>query len=313
MIEYVGVDISKQSFDAYSKRLGSNDFPNTPEGFRKFKKWITRESEGRQRVVLEATGGYHTGLVLFLQSHKIPVSVVNPKRARDFAKAMGVFAKTDKIDAKVLAQFGYKVCPPETKPVSSEVQELNELVVRRDQLVEQCTQEKNRLEHAKKVVRQDIREHIKILEKRIKKMESLIQETIDRHSSLKNKSDFLRSVKGIGAVSAAVLLAKLPELGQWSSKSIASLVGVAPFPDDSGKRRGSRRIFGGREQVRSVLYMCTLSATRSNPQIRQFYRRLLDEGKAKKVAIVACMRKLLVVLNALLTKEEPWDAARGVG
>lgn len=305
--EYVGIDISKSSFDAYSEKCGSKEFPNSLEGFKDLVAWISNDVVGTPKVVLEATGGYHREVVNYLQSCRIKVSVVNPKRVRDFAKAVGVFAKTDKIDAKVLALFGRTLCPAETRHVPVEEAELNALVVRREQLVEQCTQEKNRLEHTKGEVREDIRTHIRVLEKRIKKMEKLIQDTIDKNDTLKHKSDTLRSVKGIGPTATGVLLAKLPELGQWNSKSIVSLVGVAPFPDESGKHSGSRRIFGGREPVRSVLYMCTLSAIRSNSQIKQFYNRLLDKGKAKKVAIVACMRKLLVILHALVAKGQQWD------
>ena len=191
-VECVGVDIAKNKFDAYSEQLGSKEFPNTLDGFKKFKHWLSGIKEEMPKVILEATGGYQSRLVLFLQKHNIAVSVLNPKRVRDFAKAVGVFAKTDKIDAKVLAKFGDTICPEETEAISAEVQDLNELVVRRDQLVEQCTQEKNRLEHAKGVVLKDIREHIELLQKRIAKMEKLINDTIDNDKKLNTNSKILR-------------------------------------------------------------------------------------------------------------------------
>lgn len=261
------------------------------------------------RIVVEASGGLEALLVAELAAASLPVAVVNPKRVRDFAKAKGLLAKTDRIDAGVLAHFAAALQPPLTRLPSEDEQRLAELVTRRRQVVEMLTAEQNRLSSAPARLRQRIGKHIAWLEEELSVLNTDIRDFIGQHPQWQDDADRLDSVPGIGPVTAATLLADLPALGHLDRKRIAALVGVAPFNHDSGRRRGKRRIRGGRTTVRNVLYMATLSATRFNPVIRAFYERLLRAGKEKKVALTACMRKLLTIVNAMIRHQQAWRQA----
>jgi len=256
---------------------------------------------------VESTGGLERLLVSGLQAASIPIAVVNPRKIKGFAIALGK-AKTDKLDAEVIARFAQTVQPKPCPLVEASAQQLSDLVRRRQQLVEMQVAEKNRLSRALKSVETDISEHIEQMQERINSLNQQIQTLSAQQPDWQRKNEILRSVKGIGQVTAALCLAELPELGKLSDKQIARLVGVAPINHDSGKHKGKRMIQGGRTAVRCGLYMATLVATRHNPVIRDFYQRLLEKGKLKKVALVACMRKLLVILNAMIRNNQSWQA-----
>jgi transposase len=258
-------------------------------------------------VILEATGGFELPLVGALVAAGLPVSVVNPRQVRDFARATGQLAKTDAIDARVLARFGEAVRPELRVLPDAATQELAALVARRRQLIEMLTAEKNRLRLAARAVRRDIQQHIRWLERRLSDLDGDLAQQVRSSPSWRERDDLLQSVPGIGPVSSVTLLAQLPELGRLNRKEIAALVGVAPLNRDSGTLRGRRVVWGGRAHVRAALYMATLTATRHNPPIRSFYTRLLAAGKPKKVALVACMRKLLVSLNAISRDRRAWQ------
>ena len=259
-------------------------------------------------VVLEATGGFETALASQLFAAGVPVAVVNPKRVRDFARASGIVAKTDKLDAKVLATFAQCLRPQVHALPDETQQEITELVDRRAQLVAMRAQEKTRLATVKPVARKSVREHIAWLDERIRQIERDLDGRLKESPLYRPKYDLLGSVPGVGRVTITTLLGRMPELGTLERKRIAALAGVAPFADDSGKRRGQRYIQGGRADVRCVLYMAALSARRCNPVIKAMYERLRAAGKPFKLAITACMRKLLVILNAMLKTQQPWRA-----
>jgi len=261
---------------------------------------------GPSGVVLEATGGLEIPVAAELQVAALPVSVVNPRQVRDFARAVGQLAKTDRIDAMVLARFGEAVKPPSRPLPDEKTRELRALVARRRQLVEMLTAERNRLRRASGHVRRQIHDHIQWLESRIKDLDSDLGELIRSSPLWRTQEQLLRSVPGVGPVLSSTLLVELPELGTLDRKQIASLVGVAPLNRDSGTFRGRRTVWGGRTRVRAALYMGTLVATRYNPIIKAFYQRLCAAGKAKKVALTACMRKLLTILNSVLKHRAHW-------
>jgi transposase len=259
--------------------------------------------------VIEATGGYQTALVTALSLAHLPVAVVNPRQVRDFARATGKLAKTDRIDAATLARFAQAIRPPVTTLAGEQEAELRSLFERRRQVVAMMTQERNR-QTAPGVpwkVRSQIAEHIAFLEKRLKETDKDLREQIEASPLWHDKAELLQSVPGVGPATTTALLSALPELGQLCRKRIAALVGVAPFARDSGKMRGRRSIFGGRAGVRACLYMATLVAVKHNPVLRAHYEQLLQRGKAKKVALVACMRKLLTILNTLLKTKTAWN------
>lgn len=258
-------------------------------------------------VVVEASGDLERQLVAALVVACLPVAVVNPKRVRDFARAAGRLAKTDRLDALVLAQFGQALEPPLYQAQPAEAEQLSAWVSRRKQLVEMMTAEKNRLGTAHGSVREQIKAHIRWLEEEVRALDEAISQLIQADPRWQEQGEWLDSVPGVGAVTVATLLAELPQLGTLNRQQIAALVGVAPLNHDSGRRRGKRRVFGGRAAVRRVLYMAALTATRANPVIRHFYQRLLAAGKEKKVALTACMRKLLVILNAMLRDRVAWN------
>jgi transposase len=260
-------------------------------------------------IVLEASGGYENQVVAALGAADLPVVVVNPRQVRDFAKAMGVLAKTDRIDALVLARFGEKV-QPELRPLKDfQTEKLRELLVRRRQLVEMLTMERNRMQEMPyEDIRKEIEQHVHWLQRRIRRTDKDLDEAIKNTPIWREKEQLLRSVPGVGRVIAITLLAMLPELGQLSRKEIAALVGVAPFARDSGTLRGKRSCWGGRADVRAVLYMGALTAVRSGKcTLATFYERLRARGKPAKVALTACMRKMIIALNAIVRSGKPWE------
>lgn len=259
-------------------------------------------------IVLEATGGLESPLTAALATAGLPVAVVNPRQARDFAKATGRLSKTDALDAQVLARLGQTLRPPVRALKSEETQELEALLTRRRQIVEMLTMEKNRLPSAGRRVRPDITAHIAWLTKRLKDVDGDLQSAIAASDFWRIKDDIIRSLPGAGKVLSTTLIASLPELGTLNRRQIAALAGVAPFNCDSGTMRGSRHIWGGRASVRAVLYMATISAIRCNPDIRAFHTRLRAAGKKPKVAITACMRKLITTLNAMVRSNTQWQS-----
>jgi transposase len=263
-------------------------------------------------IVLEASGGYESVVATALAAAGLPVAVVNPRQVRDFAKAIGRLAKNDRIDADVLALFGERVRPEMHPLPDSALQELTALVTRRRQLIEMLTAERHRLILATGKVRTSVQRHIRWLERQITDSDDEILRAIQRSPVWRVQDDLLRSVPGIAHRVSAALLAYIPELGRLPRRKIAALVGVAPFDDDSGKHRGRRHIRGGRAAARTALYMATLVATRHNPVIRAHYQHLRSVGKEKKSALVACMRKLLTIINAMLKHQQSWRAATAV-
>lgn len=301
----VGVDVSKAALDVTWVPDGEQlQFPNSIQGIEAMLKKLRALPVGL--VVVEATGGYQKKLVAALAQHTIPTTVVNPRQVRRFAQALNLLAKTDVIDARLLARYGLTLRPHPTPPKDEARQELEACVARRSQLIALLVAEKNHLEHAPDSVRNTVTALIEILKTSIQAMDTAIRELINAHESLRESDKLMRSVPGVGPVLSAVLLAYLPELGNFGRKEIAALVGVAPFNCDSGQYRGRRHIWAGRQKVRNVLYMSMLSAIRFNPVIGAFFARLIKAGKPYKVAAVACMRKLLITLNAMLKNQQVW-------
>jgi len=302
---FVGVDVSKDRLDvAVLPETSSWSVPNDEAGIQALVKRLLPLRPAR--VVLEATGGYEMAALGALAGAGLSVAAVNPRQSRDFAKAAGLLAKTDRIDARVLARFA-EAMKPEIRPVpDAAAQKLGALIARRRQLIQMLTAEKNRRQIAPKSMLKEIDRHVAWLEESLRRIDDDLQKTIRNSPAWREKDDLLQDVEGIGPKTSAVLIAELPELGQLNRHQIAKLAGVAPMNRDSGRYRGERHIQGGRAMVRSALYMATLTAIRCNPVIAAFYRRLRDDGKKFKVAITACMRKLLVRLNAMLRDRVPW-------
>lgn len=307
MNEYIGIDISKKQLDVSERPSKQRrQYSRDESGIKQLVKEL-----GERRpmlIVLEATGGLEISVVSALLEAKLPVAVVNPRQVRDFAKATGRFAKTDSLDADVLAHFGEALKPTPRELPSEQQRQLDGLVGRRRQLVEMLVAERNRLALAQAKTQASVERHIAWLESELGDIEKELHALIQESPVWRERDELLQGVPGIGIVTATSLLALLPELGQLSHKQIAALVGVAPFNADSGQHNGKRMIWGGRVEVRSILYMATLSATRFNPSIRTFYQRLVDAGKPKKVALTAAMRKLLTILNAILRHKQPWQS-----
>lgn len=303
---YVGIDVSKANLDVAT--LPSDEIisiPNDETGCRHLVSLM--KSLAPQLIVMEATGGYENLVAGMLAAEQLPVVVVNPRQMRDFGKAIGKLAKTDRIDAKTIARFGEAI-KPEPRPFKDEeTQALAALINRRRQVVDILTAEKNRLVISHEAVKDDIRETIQWLEKRLKDIDASLNAAVAKNAGWDGKAKILTSCKGVGKVFSRTLIASLPELGTLNRRQLSSLVGVCPFNRDSGKMRGKRAIFGGRAEVRALLYMATLSAIRYNPAIKACYDRLTQAGKLHKVAMVACMRKLLTILNAMLRKMEKWS------
>jgi len=307
-----GIDVSKARLDVdFSDDRPGFGAANDPAGHAQIVQ--TLKSTSALRIVIEATGGYERTIVAELAAAGLPVVVVNPRQVRDFAKATGRLAKTDAIDAKVLALFAIAIQPPLRPVEDAQSQVFTELLTRRRQLVQMRVAESNRLAQARdRRVRKSIEGVIKLLDRQIDSIDGEIDQHIQNSDIWKEKEELLLAVEGIGPTTARTLLADLPELGSASRQQIAALVGLAPFNRDSGTLRGQRTIVGGRAPVRSVLYMATLTATMRNPVIRAHYQHLLAKGKRKKVALVACMRKLLTILNAILREKKPWRSPRVV-
>jgi transposase len=301
----VGIDVAKDSLEVATSAMERWECSNDPKGQRALR---DRLSGGDvQLIVVEATGGYELALVGRLAQAQLPVVVVNPRQVRQFARALGKLAKTDRIDAEVLVQFGQQAAP-EIRPLPDEqTQLLDALLTRRQQLLEMIQAERNRLEHAIGPVRTDIRETIAFLVKRLKQTDRDLDDQLRQSPVWREKEQLLKAIPGVGRQMLLTVLATLPELGRIPRKQLAALVGVAPYNCDSGTLRGRRHCWGGRAQTRQVLYMATLSATRCNPQIRPFYQRLLATGKPKKVALVACMHKLLLIMNAMVRDNTVWN------
>ena len=301
---WVGIDVSKEHLDVHVLPQGLTfQLSNTNAGIQTLVAQL--QPLAPTLVVLESTGGLERSVVCQLQAVSIPVAVANPRQVRGLATGLGK-AKTDQLDAYILARFAQTVQPQPKAPVEAIARQLSELVRRRRQLVEMQVAEKNRLSSAPLSVRADIDAHIEQIQQRVNHLNEQIQTLAKTQKNWQRKDEILQSVKGIGPVTSALCLAELPELGQLSDKQIARMVGVAPLNQDSGNYKGKRRIAGGRTAVRCGLYMATLVAVRHNPTIRAFYQRLLDCGKLKKVASIACMRKLLVILNALIRTNTLW-------
>lgn len=303
---YIGIDVSKATLDIAALPDGeswtvTNDDPGLAELAPRL------VALAPVLIVLEATGGYEMLTALTLAKAGLPIAVVNPRQVRDFAKAMGQLAKTDALDAGILATFAQRV-RPEPRPLpDAAAQLLDSLLTRRRQLIEMLTAEKNRLGFARGPVKRDISQHIRWLEKRLADVEGDLQDAVAASPLYQAKADLLRSVPGIGPVTTFTLLATLPELGHLSRHQIAALVGVAPMNRDSGTLRGKRMVWGGRAPVRAVLYMAAFVGLKHNPVLRVFYERLRAVGKPFKVAVTACMRKLLTILNAMLHQNCRWD------
>jgi len=278
---------------------------NDPEGVATLAERL-REA-GPELIVLESTGGYELAAVTGMLAAGLPVVVANPRQVRHFAKAIGKLAKTDALDARVLAHYADAVRPPLRALPDQAAREFAALVARRHQLVEMHTAEQHRLRPAPKRLQGQVHEHLAALERYIAELDRDLGELVRSSPIWSATDDLLQSAKGVGPVLSTTLIAELPELGTLGRKQIAALVGVAPLNRDSGTLRGKRTCWGGRADVRAILYMATLSATRSNPAIRTFYQRLLAAGKSKKVALTACAHKLLLVLNALIKNRTPWD------
>lgn len=303
---FVGIDVSKAYLDVAIRPTGETwRVSSDPEGITALVERV--RSASPQLVVLEPTGGYELLVLTSLLDARLPVAVINPRQVRDFAKATGKLAKTDALDAQVLAHYAEVVRPSVRELPDDATRELAALVARRRQLVEMHSAEHNRLQSAPKRVHQQVQEHLAALERYIADLDRDLGEFIRSSPVWRAKDDLLQSTKGVGPVLSATLIAHLPELGSLDRKQIAALVGVAPFNRDSGKLRGKRTCWGGRGDVRTVLHMATVSATRYNPAIRDFYTRLLKAGKLKKVALAACSHKLLLILNAVLKNDTRWD------
>jgi transposase len=303
---FVGVDVSKDNLDV---AIGSEKqiltFANDQKGVDALIEKLNRI--GPELIVFESTGGYERLAASLFVEAGLPVVIVNPRQVRDFAKSAGILAKTDAIDARVIARFAEAVKPDVRQLKDHQTSELTALVTRRRQIIEMIVAENNRLKLANKRNKKDIKDHIRWLQKRLDKIESDIDKMIQSSPIWRCKDDILRSVPGIGPITSASLICDLPELGVLSPKKIAMLAGLAPLNCDSGKYKGRRRIWGGRASVRSGLYMATMAAIRCNPAIKGFYQRLTAAGKCHKVAATACMRKLLIIVNAMLRDQTLWQ------
>jgi transposase len=308
---YAGVDVSKERLDVCLRW-------SEPESHEEDVFFVTHDEAGidtlisrlleehPELVILEATGGFERAVVAALATEGLPVAVVNPRQVREFARATGRLAKTDRIDASILARFAEAIRPAPKPLPEEEIRALQGILARRRQLVGMLTAENNRLPTASKPVAKRIAAHIRWLEKELSRTDRDLEEAIKSSPTLGENEALLRSVPGVGPVLARTLLAQVPELGTLTHKRVAALVGVAPLNRDSGTLRGRRSIWGGRAEVRAALYMGALVAARRNPVVREFYERLLAAGKPKKVALVACMRKLLSIVNAVLKHRTPW-------
>ena len=302
----VGIDTGKQQLDIYVRPL--NEFfsvDNTPAGVREAVKRLKQVQP--TRIVIEATGRLELDFVIAAQQAKLPVTVANPMHIRRFAGAAGQLAKSDQLDAQMIARFGEALQPKPTQLKAAKARHISDLLVRRSQLLDMRTMEKNRLSILPKALHVSLNRHLKQLTTEIDRVEKQLDTRIAQLPEWQNKMDLLMSVKGVGKVLAYTLMTDLPELGQLNRKQIAALVGVAPMNRDSGSYHGKRHIRGGRHRVRTVLFMAVMSAVRSNPKLKTKYEQLKAAGKPPKVALVACMRKLITILNTMVKNGEHWN------
>jgi len=306
--EYVGIDVSKKALDvAYKGKAGAKQYKNTKAEINKLIEDLNQQEI--ELIVVEATGGFEAKAVTEMLQAGLPVALLNPTRVRRFAQAKGQHAKTDVIDAHVLADFG-QTMKPSVWVLKSEVEEQISLrITRRRQLIGIQAEEKNRLTTAHEENMGSIKRHLVWLKEEIQQLDQELEDIVQTNPAYQEKLENLVSVPGVGPVTALTLVGLMPELGRLNRGQIASLAGVAPMNQDSGRRKGKRRTQGGRSEVRSTLYMAALSASRHNPKIKKFYERLIAKGKPPKVALTACMRKLLVVLNAIARDQKAWKYA----
>jgi transposase len=305
---HAGVDVSKATLDvAISNRKVVKSFPNDESGVAQVVSYLMELAPAL--TVMEATGGLEKLLAVSLVEAAVPVVVVNPRQVRDFARAKGKLAKTDNIDASILAEFACDIHPEVRALTDKQTEGIKAMMARRQQIMAMITMEKNRLHSAGSMVKPSIQEHLKWLKQELKSLDKDLANMVKDSPVWREKDRLFQSVPGVGPVLSVTLLGIFPEIGKLTRKQIAALAGVAPFNRDSGIFRGKRTIKGGRVRVRTPLYMATLSATRSNPLIKEYYNHLLEKGKATKVALTACMRKLLVILNAIIRDNRPWRYA----
>lgn len=306
---WIGIDVSKQNLDIYIHPEGITlTVAQSNEGLRKLIKLIKKYKE--KMVVLESTGGLENLVVEKLTKALIDVAVVNPRPIRDFAKACGVLYKTDKVDARIIALFGEHMKPRKHVMLDDKTKQLKMLLIRRTQILSMITMETNRLNTADKYIACEIKKHIAWLRNEIKKADQRLKEFITKNPEIKNEAETMQSMPGIGEKTFLSLKAFLPELGKLNRREIAALSGLAPFNRDSGVFRGRRKICGGRAAIRKILYMSALTATRCNPVISEFYERLRNRGKEHKVAITACMRKMIVIANNMYKNDSVWNSKK---
>lgn len=303
----VGVDIGKSMLDVCIHEVEIYlQYPNTPEGIRELLKKLSRYK--LTRILVEATGGYERGLVEACAEKEMPIIILQPTQVRQFAKAQGIIAKTDKMDSRLIAQFG-AVMKPELRPMNSKkIRYIRDLLSRKRQLNEMRTQELNRQHKAPGILAATHKRLIKLLDKEIDGMNKLLAKAVNEVAEWQRTHEILNSVPGVGDGVTFTLLGELPELGQLSPRKISALCGLAPFNRDSGIMKGRRRIKGGRAPIRTVLYMAMLSAIQCNKVIKKFYKKLVAQGKHKKVALTACMRKMITILNAMVRDNCEWQA-----
>ncbi len=305
-LSFVGIDISKDRLDvAVRPQSTTVSYSYDKRGMDALVRDLTGIAP--EIILLEATGGYEAKVIAALVHAKLPVILINPRQVREFAKATGRLAKTDRIDARVLAHFAEAVRPQPRSLPDEEQQELSALMTRRFQIIEMIGMERNRLGTANKRIKSPITKHIQWLEKQLDQIDTELDNFIHNNPTLHRKVTIIKSVPGVGPVLSRALVCHLPELGNITNKQISALAGLAPFNCDSGKHVGKRKIWGGRQSIRAALYMAALVASRHNPVISSFYQRLLKAGKAKKLALTACMRKLLTILNAMVRKNRTWE------
>lgn len=307
MTTCIGIDIAKQHVDLYDlDAKQAKRWEQTPTGIQQCVAFCKNATP--QLVVMEATGGYEVTLAAALQAEGLPVAVVNPRRIRDFARAAGQIAKTDQLDAQIIARYGATLEPMPTERLDDNSRKMKALVARRQQLVQMYTAENNRAGlTTDKDIRKSITALLKTIQQQIDNMDEQIKDHIDRQPELKQNVETLKSIPGIGDTTASMLVAELPELGRYNRRQIAALVGVAPINRDSGLFRGKRMTGGGRKAIRSGLFMPILVAVRFNPVLKAYYQKLLKRGKQKMVALVAAMRKLLCIMNTMLKNNQPWQ------
>lgn len=308
---FVGIDVSQRTLDVLVRPTGEYfQAANDSDGIAQLRQRLLELRPAL--VVLEATGGYEREAAIALVLGGMPVAVVNPRQVRDFAKSMNRFGKTDRVDAGVIAMFGEKLNPEARGVPEKEVRELDALVTRRQQLIDMRTAEKNRAGVAPASQKPRIKDHIRYLDAQIDAVNEELESAIQESRVWQARNELLTSVPAVGPVTSSTLIARLPELGRLTSKAIAALIGLAPYAVDSGKYKGQRKIWGGRADVRTALYMSTISAIRCNPVIRAHYEQLTGRGKLPKVAIIACMRKLLIILNAMVRTNRAWRSTTAV-